>query len=137
MSFTKRTKDIIIDVLGGMFILTSILVGWLPGPLGIPLFLIGLGLLATNHTWAERRLDWARENIADFSRKIFVERPLWQAAYDAVAAVSIGSGIYLLVTHTSNLTLSISIFGLCLGLALFLGNRQRLDRLKRFFKHKH
>ncbi|HEX9153880.1 MAG TPA: PGPGW domain-containing protein [Candidatus Saccharimonadales bacterium] len=44
-------------VIGSFFILASAATGWLPGPGGIPLFLIGVAILATEFVWAERFRD--------------------------------------------------------------------------------
>lgn len=41
-------------VVGLLIVIASGLVGWLPGPGGIPLFLVGIAVLATEFTWAER-----------------------------------------------------------------------------------
>jgi putative transmembrane protein PGPGW len=44
-------------VFGSLFILAAAATGWLPGPGGIPLFLIGIAILATEFVWAERFRD--------------------------------------------------------------------------------
>lgn len=44
-------------IVGSIFIIAAILTGWLPGPGGIPLFLIGIAILATEFEWAERWRD--------------------------------------------------------------------------------
>jgi hypothetical protein len=44
-------------VIGSLFILAAAATGWLPGPGGIPLFLIGVAILATEFAWAERLRD--------------------------------------------------------------------------------
>ena len=43
-----------VAVLGSAMIIAAPLAGWLPGPGGIPLFLMGLALLATEFLWAKR-----------------------------------------------------------------------------------
>lgn len=45
-------------ILGALFIITAVLTGWLPGPGGIPLFLIGIAILATEFAWAGRVRDY-------------------------------------------------------------------------------
>ena len=47
----------IVTIIGTLFILAAGATGWLPGPGGIPLFLIGIAILATEFTWAERVRD--------------------------------------------------------------------------------
>lgn len=73
----KRTPDKvrrpIILVIGLFFILLSGSIGWLPGPGGIPIFLLGIAILASEFHWAHRLktfmldlihtlADWIREN---------------------------------------------------------------------------
>lgn len=41
-------------VVGLVFIVAAGATGWLPGPGGIPLFLIGVAVLATEFAWADR-----------------------------------------------------------------------------------
>lgn len=47
-----------VGVLGALFIIAAALTGWLPGPGGIPLFLTGMALLATEFIWAKRLRSW-------------------------------------------------------------------------------
>jgi len=47
----------IVLIIGILFIIAAGLIGWLPGPGGIPLFLIGIAILATEFTWAQRLKD--------------------------------------------------------------------------------
>jgi hypothetical protein len=53
---TRYTKLVVLDILGVLLIIAAGLIGWIPGPGGIPLLLAGLGLLAINHEWARRWL---------------------------------------------------------------------------------
>lgn len=45
---------VIIAIIGVIFIIAAGLTGWLPGPGGIPLFLAGMAILATEFRWAHR-----------------------------------------------------------------------------------
>lgn len=47
--------------MGGFFIILAGLTGWLPGPGGIPLALLGLAVLASEFHWAKRILDRCTE----------------------------------------------------------------------------
>jgi hypothetical protein len=53
-----------VGVLGGLLIIAAPLTGWLPGPGGIPLFIAGLAVLASEFEWAQRLLyrvkDWVK-----------------------------------------------------------------------------
>jgi hypothetical protein len=65
----RLSKIILIDTLGVICIIGAILLGWLPGPGGIPLLLAGLGLLAINHPWAQRRMDWLKDRVKKLLKK--------------------------------------------------------------------
>src|SRR3954452_3308903 len=53
-----------VGVFGGLLIIAAPLTGWLPGPGGIPLFIAGLAVLASEFEWGQRLLyrvrDWVR-----------------------------------------------------------------------------
>jgi hypothetical protein len=53
---TSIRKPLVL-IVGSIFILAAAATGWLPGPGGIPLFLIGVAILATEFEWAERLRD--------------------------------------------------------------------------------
>jgi len=44
----------VVFIIGSLFIIAAAATGWLPGPGGIPLFLIGVAILATEFEKAER-----------------------------------------------------------------------------------
>lgn len=127
-------KFILIDSVGVLLIIAAGLTGWLPGPGGIPLLIAGLSVLSINHTWAKRLLKRVKKDGAQIFSKIFNDHPVWQAAYDISSVIFITVGIYLINTYTRNLTLSFAIFLTFTGLALFLGNRRRLQNLTQWVK---
>lgn len=47
----------VIFMVGLFFIVAAALTGWLPGPGGIPLFLVGIAILSTEFVWAKRVKD--------------------------------------------------------------------------------
>jgi hypothetical protein len=55
-------------IVGSLFVLAAALTGWLPGPGGIPLFLIGVAILATEFEKAERFRDWMLGYLHGFGR---------------------------------------------------------------------
>lgn len=55
--FLEASWVIVLDIVGVLLLILAMLVGWLPGPAGIPLALAGLSLLAINHDWAKRLLE--------------------------------------------------------------------------------
>ena len=50
----KHIRRPIVLTLGLFFVLLSGAIGWLPGPGGIPIFLLGIAILSTEFHWAER-----------------------------------------------------------------------------------
>jgi hypothetical protein len=63
----KRVPDkprrIVTFILGVLLILLSALIGWIPGPGGMIPFLLGIAVLATEFTWAERLRDRLLEMV--------------------------------------------------------------------------
>lgn len=57
-----------VGVVGGLLVIAAPLTGWLPGPGGIPLLILGLAVLASEFEWAQRVLqrvkDWVRQFTA-------------------------------------------------------------------------
>jgi hypothetical protein len=129
-------KIIVIDILGVAFMLGGLATGWLPGPGGIPLFIIGLSLLAINHTWAERYIEILKRYADRLGDLIFVSNPKIQIAYDLISAALFGSGSFLLYHHSAKWTTSFGVSLTVLGITLFLGNRNRWLKVKAIFKHK-
>lgn len=129
-------KVVIIDTLGVLFMVAALLTGWLPGPGGVPLFIIGLSLLAVNHAWAKRYTELARQYADRLGDYVFVKDVRFQVAYDVLGPVLIGVGGWLLLRHSAVWMVSLGISACFLGLTLLLGNRGRWARLKKAFKRK-
>lgn len=55
-------RRILVFILGGLLIITAGLIGPIPGPGGGIVFLLGIAVLATEFTWAERLRDYIFEN---------------------------------------------------------------------------
>lgn len=120
-----------LDAIGVLFMIAAILTGWLPGPGGIPLFIVGLSLFAINHEWAERYIDMLKKYADRLGDLIFIETPRWQLLYDIIAPLAIGGGVLLLLNQSALWMLSLGIFFIGLGITLFLGNRHRYRETKK------
>ncbi len=130
----KFWKVVVLDIIGALFMLFAIATGWLPGPGGIPLFIIGLSLLAINHTWAQKYLDMLKKYADKIGDLVFVQNNKIQIAYDVLSPILILSGAALLISHASIWMISLGIMSLFLGITLFLGNRNRWEKIKKTFK---
>lgn len=131
-----RAKHLLLDVVGIVLIIGSPLLGWLPGPGGIPMFLAGLSLLAVNHTWARKWLKIIKQKGLNVLDIIFVDHPVWKASYDIISLLLVIGGVYLITTYTRNLTLSIAIILVFTGIGLFVTNRKRLQRFTNWIKQR-
>ncbi len=58
---------IVVGVVGGVLIIAAPLTGWLPGPGGIPLFIAGLAVLASEFEWAQRLLLKVKDRVKDLT----------------------------------------------------------------------
>lgn len=130
----KFWKIVLLDTLGIIFMIAAILTGWLPGPTGLPLFILGLSLLAVHHEWAERYIDMLKKYADKLGDYIFVNNPRMQLAYDIFAPLLVGLGIFWLFRHSAVWMISLGIFAVFMGVTFLLGNRGRFKRLKQSLK---
>ncbi len=83
---TRRIYRVFIGITGVLLIILAAATGWLPGPGGIPLALLGLAILASEFEWADRLLlrvkKWGSQ-AAKWTR----EKPRWYRQLLVVAAV--------------------------------------------------
>lgn len=72
----RRVYRFLVGLVGVSLMVLAIAVGWLPGPAGIPLFLLGLAILASEFEWAHRLLHKAKVRFRDFEAWA-AKLPLW------------------------------------------------------------
>lgn len=125
---------IILDTLAVLFMIAALFTGWLPGPGGIPLFLIGLGLLAINHEWAEKYIDLLKEYADRIGDLIFL--PRLRVFFDVLSPVLLATGATLLFMQNALWMISLGAFCLGMSLLTFFGNRDRWTRCKKFIRSK-
>lgn len=130
-------KRILTDIAGVSCLIAAPLLGWLPGPGGIPLFLTGLGLLSINNQWAKRLLHYVRKQSESLTDIFFPNNNLIQWAWDILVILMIAAGTYLNVYVDSNFWSAASIVLFASSTTLFLLNRRRLQWLDvKLHKHK-
>lgn len=127
-------RIIVFDTLGVAFMILAVLTGWLPGPGGIPLFIIGLSLLAVNHDWAERYIDLLKKYADRLGDVVFVKNPRIELLYDAIAPFGVAAGVFLLWRHSAIWMISLGIFLFFISITFLLGNRGRWAKLRRKIK---
>lgn len=125
----KFIKRIAIDVAGFSMIIAAPLLGWLPGPGGIPLFVGGLALLASNHVWAERILRNFDQKRLYYTNKYLLGNPRVSWTIDIVSVLIFGLGTYLLLSREDFWLRWAGIGCMTVSLIIILSNQKRLDRL--------
>lgn len=135
MSKLKRYgKVIVFDTLALICFIGVVLFGWLPGPGGIPLFLLGLSLLAVNHTWAERWLETAKHKGVTLKKWLFPDKGWVKNLYDAGTVSLMILGGWAVYYFENRFLKSLSVAAIVFGLFVFLVNRDRFDKISAFFK---
>lgn len=132
-NFLKRT---LIDIGGILLVLLAMLVGWLPGPLGIPLLIAGLGLLSINHEWAERLMERVKRGGVKIMNRIFSDSPRIKLGLDLISLALFAGAVCLLNAYSHRLITSLAIFMIAAAVFIFFANRKRFSRLLRFAKVK-
>lgn len=130
----KYGKIIVFDTLALLCFVGVVLFGWLPGPGGIPLFLLGLGFLAVNHDWAERWLETAKHKGVTFKKWLFPDNRWVRISYDIICTLLVGLGIFLFLQFDNRLLDAGGSIIITLSLFLFLLNRDRFDKISSLFK---
>lgn len=125
----KRVRAILIDVLGFTLILAAIPLGWLPGPGGIPLVILGLSLLANNHEWAERLMNKVKAESGSMFQKVFNGSARSKWIIDISSVVLISVAVLLIVQLTRSIARTAAVSLIIAGIFLLLSNRRRYHAL--------
>lgn len=133
----QKTKAVLIDILGFALILVAIPIGWLPGPGGIPLIILGLSLLATNHEWAERIMNRLKDEVSNASKRVTEADPVTKWGIDIMGIVFIAGAVVLLTQFTRSITTAAAI-SFCIAATILLAtNQNRHMRLWKKIQRKH
>lgn len=128
-------KRIIVDIVGFGLVIISPFTGILPGPGGIPIFLVGLGLIASNHQWAVDLLHDFEKRRVDFTNKVLLASPKISRSIDIVCIVILTVGAYLALTQDNFIARGIGLFSFSISLLLVLSNQKRFERLGKWYKN--
>lgn len=128
------TQLIILDTLAVIAMIAALLTGWLPGPGGIPLFILGLSLLAINHEWAKKYIDLLREHMNKISDLIFI--PKLRVPFDILTVILLAGGVFAIYNQSAWWMISLGVFLIAFGVLIFFGNRDRWARLKKSLSKK-
>ena len=90
----RQLLQVLVFVLGLLFILLGLALAALPGPLTIPPVLVGLYIWSTEFAWADRLLDRAKASAREAWAKA-KQKPVISALVTVAGLVALGVGIYL------------------------------------------
>ena len=133
----EKTKAILVDILGFTLILVAIPISWLPGPGGIPLIILGLSLLATNHEWAERIMNRVKSEALKASKRVTDADPVTKWGIDILGIIFIAVAVILVTQFTRSIATTAAI-SLSIGaVVLLISNQNRYQKLWERLRGKH
>ena len=95
----RSTRRGIVLVVGSILIVISGLIGWLPGPGGMVPFLLGIAVLATEFTWAERFRDYLIDSGSRLGKTVR-RYPIVYGGLAAILVIGFWAVVYWVVYKT-------------------------------------
>ena len=93
-----KPRRILTLILGILLIVSAGLIGWLPGPGGMILFLLGIAVLASEFAWAERLRDWILSKLRQ-AADAFMKHPRFGIGLLLGGASIVALCAYVFYTH--------------------------------------
>lgn len=117
-------------VVGMLLILISPIVGSIPGPGGIIVFLAGISILASEFDWAENFRAVLTEKVPAELKKRWQPTPRWMLVFDVTSLALLAGAV---VFYMNGFVIPvISFTATAVAIALF--NRNRLSRISERIK---
>jgi len=126
----RKSKQILLDILGVLLVFCSLLLLPVPGPGAFPVFIAGMSVLSINHHWARRMLISIRKNGKAVVQKIFTTNPKVMFLIDILGFTFLILGILALFGSSYIKIAGISI--IIVGFSMIIYNRQRYKNLNTF-----
>ncbi len=92
----SNVRKPLVLTLGMLLVVISPFTGILPGPGGIPVFLLGIAILASEYDWADRIKLFFLKVAPEWVKKYWRMTPKWLYFFDFVALIVISLGIALM-----------------------------------------
>ncbi len=127
-------KIIATDFIGVLLIICSALLGWLPGPGGIPLLLGGLSLLASNHKWARNLLNKLKNNGGKLFKTLFNDNPKLKILYDVFSVLLVIIAGLIFGLTRKDFWQGFALVLILLAVSVFISNRERHKSLYKFIQ---
>ena len=127
MEFLRRSgKRLLYDGLGYVLVIISPIIGWLPGPGGIAVFLAGLGLLSVHNPWADRLKTYTLKNGGKLVGFLFPKNSTVEWTYDILAISLLALASYLIWSHAAIWQISTGVSAFFSAVFIASMNRDRL-----------
>lgn len=101
-----RAYRVVVAILGGLLVGLGLATGWLPGPGGIPLVLLGLAVWSSEFVWAERLMAVFKRQLVRFRSWTRAQQTLAWAVFLACCG-AVGYGYLLVVGPPTWLPVSV------------------------------
>jgi hypothetical protein len=118
----------LVFVIGIVLIMTAPLVGFIPGPGGILVFLLGIAVLGSEFDWALALKSFFLKTVPLEVKKRWQPTPNWEYAFDVTTAcLAVCAAIFMYYAYWLT-----AVYSGIFAVLLFVFNRKRLERLKAF-----
>lgn len=125
-----QVRKSVVFTVGILLLCLSPIVGTIPGPGGIGLFLLSIAILASEFDWAQQLKSFFLNTVPKEVSDRWKPTPKWQFWTDIIALLLLIGALIFAVQHIWLPVVSFSAAGFCL--ALF--NRDRLGSIKKHLK---
>ena len=130
MKLREQTKRVLTDIAGYGLLIAAVITGWLPGPGGIPLALLGLSLLSIHNKWAQDLREYVLKHGGKVTQILFPKHPVAQWAYDLVALGLFCVSAWLAIRHAAAWQVAVASSAFFAATFISLLNRDRLERFR-------
>lgn len=130
----RHLKRIGADFLGFGLIIVAPFAGLLPGPGGIPMFLAGLAILATNYDWAKNLVDNFENRYEKFVENYLTNNKKVSRSIDLLSLMSALLGVFVFINSEATLFKYLGISMVSFSFFIIISNQKRLEKIIKKFK---
>lgn len=122
-----QVRKSLVFTVGILFLCLSPIVGTIPGPGGIALFLLSIAILASEFDWAEQLKSFFLNTVPKEISNRWQPTPKWQLWIDITGLLLLCGALIFALQYIFIPAISFTATGFC----LILFNRSRLDRIQK------
>jgi hypothetical protein len=122
----------VVFVVGIVLVMIAPIVGTIPGPGGLLVFLLGIAILASEFDWAHTLKSFFLNTVPKEVKKRWQPTPNWEYAFDVTSA-SLAASATIFAYYSYWLPF---IYCTSTSILIFIFNRKRLHRIKQYLSNK-